>query len=128
MVKILVKIYFSDFIIYKTLRKQNSLTLGRLDLSWCHFLLINLMISTCNLIPVYHGLDKKVSEKLDKHITEREVTQVLKDTKNNKSVMAVLVLLSNFIFFEWLKYFITIAINDLFIQKQLPISQRLDII
>ena len=74
-------------------------------------------------------LDKDTAKRLDEYITEKEVSQVLKEMKNNKSPGSDGFTAEFFKFF-WpdLKFFIISAINDIFIQKQLPISQRLGII
>ena len=75
-------------------------------------------------------MDKDTANRLDEYITEKEVFQVLKEMKNNKSPDSDGFTAEFFKFF-WpdLKFFFIIsAISDIFIQKQLPISQRLGII
>ena len=74
-------------------------------------------------------LDKHTSEALERPISEKEIFEVLKNMKNNKSPGSDGYSVEFFKFF-WsdLKEFIFKSINCIFSKKELPISQRLGII
>lgn len=74
-------------------------------------------------------LEPDISSSLEAEISEKEVLEVLKYMKNNKSPGSDGFRVELFKFF-WknLKLFILNAINFIFLKKELPISQRLEII
>ena len=74
-------------------------------------------------------LEPDISSSLEAEISEKEVLEVLKNMKNNKSPGSDGFTVEFFKFF-WkdLKLFILNAINFIFLKKELPISQRLGII
>jgi hypothetical protein len=86
-------------------------------------------INLHDIITVFPKLDKKTSMDLEKQIRESEILQVLKEMKNNKTPGSD-GFTSEFFKFFWkdLKIYITGAINQIFEQKYLPITQRLGII
>lgn len=74
-------------------------------------------------------LDNITADFLDRDISEREILNVLKGMKNNKSPGSD-GFSAEFYKFFWndLKIYITSAINHIFVHGQLPVSQRLGII
>ena len=74
-------------------------------------------------------MDKHTSEALERPISEKEIFEVLKNMKNNKSPGSNGYSVEFFKFF-WsdLKEIIFKSINCIFSKKELPISQRLGII
>ena len=74
-------------------------------------------------------LDRKISNDLEREITEAELLSTLKNMKNNKSPGSDGYTAEFFKFF-WkdLSTIIVRAVNDAFLKNQLPISQRLGII
>ena len=102
---------------YETLYTNNGLNLIKVDLE--------------NIISDYNSpkLDINISKNLEGDILEKEVLNVLKNIKNNKSPGSDGYTTEFFKFF-WndIKYYIVRAINCIFLKKELPISQRLGII
>lgn len=74
-------------------------------------------------------LDKNTSKVLESSIYENEILTVLKNMKNNKSPGSDGFTVEFFKFF-WrdLKDHIVLAVNHIFANRELPISQRLGII
>jgi hypothetical protein len=74
-------------------------------------------------------LDQQTVDNLEKAIDENEVFHVLINMKNNKSPGSDGFTVEFLIFF-WkdLKAYIVQSINTIFVQKELPVSQRLGII
>ena len=74
-------------------------------------------------------LDRTTADPLEECITETEILAVLKNMKNNKSPGSD-GFTTEFYKFFWndLKDFLVRAVNDVFTNKKLPISQRLGII
>lgn len=74
-------------------------------------------------------LDNITADFLDRDISEREILNVLKGMKNNKSPGSDGFSAEFYKFFcNDLKIYITSAINHIFVHGQLPVSQRLGII